>query len=506
MDRDSELLEAIFDLTGNVIVALDREGRIVRFNQAAELVTGYTLTELLSQPIWEYLIPAEQRTAVRDVFNKLMHDSISDHFENEWVMKNGTRRLFEWNNIVVRDAKGKVTHVVALGNDITARKQTEVVLRNSEKQLRFVLDGSALGFWDWNIVTSEVDRNERWAVMLGYTHDEIKQTAQQWTDFIHADDRDRAWKSISDVLAGHSNIHKIEYRMLHKDGGVRWILDQANVMQRDADGKPTRMCGTHTDITERKQTETELENHRHHLETLVRERTAELARINAGLQQEMAERKRLENALIQADERQQRTLGRELHDGLGQQLTSIAFFGATLTQRLERQERPEAESAQRIVTLVSQAIEMVRALARGLYPAALESAGLRTALQELADNTRALNGVDCELCATPMVTGDDPSLAIHLYRIAQEAVNNALKHGQAKHIRIVLEAADGQYRLLVSDNGHGFDPARLAGSPGMGLHNMRYRAALLGGELLLASKPMAGTTLSAVCPILEKSA
>lgn len=195
-----------------------------------------------------------------------------------------------------------------------------------------------------------------------------------------------------------------------------------------------------------------------------------------------------------------------MHDGLGQQLTSIAFFGATLTQRLKQQERPEAEAAQRIVSLVNQAIEMVRRLARGLYPAALEKAGLHAALQELADNTRVLNGVDCELCVAPAATFDDAVLAIHFYRIAQEAVNNALKHGQAKHIRIVLEVADGQYRLLVSDDGHGFDPARLAGSPGMGLHNMRYRAALLGGELILESKPMAGTTLSAICPILEKSA
>ncbi len=242
------------------------------------------------------------------------------------------------------------------------------------------------------------------------------------------------------------------------------------------------------------------------LERRVLERTAELARINAGLQQEMAERKRLENALIQADERQQRTLGRELHDGLGQQLTSIAFFGATLTQRLEQQERPEAEAAQRIVTLVNQAIEMVRRLARGLYPAALENAGLHVALQELTDNTRVLNGVDCELCVTPAWTTDNALLTIHFYRIAQEAVNNALKHGQAKHIRIVLEAADGQYRLRISDDGHGFDLARLTDSPGMGLHNMRYRASLLGGELIVESKPMTGTTLSAVCPVLEKSA
>lgn len=139
----------------------------------------------------------------------------------------------------------------------------EDALRQREEQLRFVLEGSELGFWDWNIETQSVKRNERWAIMLGYTYEEIQQTTQQWTDFIYPDDRERAWASIKDVLEGRSLIHKIEYRMLHKDGGYRWILDQAKVMQRDNHGKPIRMCGTHTDVTDRKNMELELERQAH---------------------------------------------------------------------------------------------------------------------------------------------------------------------------------------------------------------------------------------------------
>ena len=139
----------------------------------------------------------------------------------------------------------------------------EDALRQREEQLRFVLEGSELGFWDWNLETQSVKRNERWAIMLGYTYEEIQQTTQQWTDFIYPDDRERAWASIKDVLEGRSLIHKIEYRMLHKEGGYRWILDQAKVMQRDNNGNPIRMCGTHTDITERKNLELELERQAH---------------------------------------------------------------------------------------------------------------------------------------------------------------------------------------------------------------------------------------------------
>jgi PAS domain S-box-containing protein len=156
--------------------------------------------------------------------------------------------------------------------DITERKRSELALENREKQLRFVLQGSELGFWDWDITSGTVYRNERWATMLGYTHEEIQQTPKQWTDFIHPDDRASAWDSINAVLEGRSAMHRLEYRMLYKDGSIRWILDQAGVTQRDADGRPIRMCGTHTDITADKQAQQILKDsearHRHLVENL----------------------------------------------------------------------------------------------------------------------------------------------------------------------------------------------------------------------------------------------
>ncbi|HAC92216.1 MAG TPA: hypothetical protein DCF63_16555, partial [Planctomycetaceae bacterium] len=139
-----------------------------------------------------------------------------------------------------------------LMHEVAERKEAEAHLKQSEEQLRLVMEGSDQGFWDWDIAAGTVERNRRWAEMLGYTYEEIKHTAQQWTDFIHPDDRALAWRSINDVLEGRTASHKAEYRMLHKDGSIRWILDQAKVMGRDEHGRPTRMSGTHTDITARK--------------------------------------------------------------------------------------------------------------------------------------------------------------------------------------------------------------------------------------------------------------
>jgi diguanylate cyclase (GGDEF)-like protein/PAS domain S-box-containing protein len=131
-------------------------------------------------------------------------------------------------------------------------------LKQSLESLTRVLEGSQLGFWDWNIATNEVKRNAIWAEMLGYEFDDIEFTTQQWTDFVHPDDRDRAWASINAVLEGRATEHELMYRMKTKEGRYKWILDRARVVQRDGDGKPLRMSGTHTDVDKLKKTENAL--------------------------------------------------------------------------------------------------------------------------------------------------------------------------------------------------------------------------------------------------------
>lgn len=145
-----------------------------------------------------------------------------------------------------------IEQAASLASIAIEKIQASARLKASDEQMQLVLAGANLGFWDWNIVTGKVYRNERWATMLGYTHKELKHTTSQWADFVHHEDRERAWQSINDVLEGRSESHSLEYRMLTKEGGFRWVHDQANVMQRHSNGKPLRMSGTHSDITNRK--------------------------------------------------------------------------------------------------------------------------------------------------------------------------------------------------------------------------------------------------------------
>jgi len=144
--------------------------------------------------------------------------------------------------------------------EVDEYKKSEAALHESEQRLQLVLKASQLGFWDWDIRNNIVTRNERWAEILGYQLSDIEITVKQWTDFIHPDDREMAWQSVRDNIEGRTQMHALEYRMRTKSGEYKWVLDQAQVVSWDPDHKATRMCGTHTDITERKNMEEQVRN------------------------------------------------------------------------------------------------------------------------------------------------------------------------------------------------------------------------------------------------------
>ena len=154
--------------------------------------------------------------------------------------------------------KNGIYRIAGIAEDITEQKEKEESLKLSEERLAMVLEGSEQGFWDWNIETGTVNRNERWAQILGYsTIKEFEENTDTWTNSIYPDDRDAAWTSINDHLEGRTCCHDLEYRMLAKEGDCVWIHDHAQIVQRDTNGAPLRMSGTHTDISRRKKMEQE---------------------------------------------------------------------------------------------------------------------------------------------------------------------------------------------------------------------------------------------------------
>ncbi len=240
------------------------------------------------------------------------------------------------------------------------------------------------------------------------------------------------------------------------------------------------------------------------LEARVQERTHDLERANQELRDEIARRRLLEAELIRSSDQQQRLIGQELHDGLGQHLTSLGFYSVALSEELQKHRHPAATNAAKIVELVKQAALMTRKVAHGLDPVALEDGGLAAALQGLVTTTRSVNGIDCALQIRSGADFLDPPMQNHLFRAAQEAVNNALKYSHGSHILIELDRDSGLQRLSISDDGVGLAEDQIAHGTGLGLHNLRHRASLLGGSCTVSCNSWGGTTVAISFPIPER--
>lgn len=258
-------------------------------------------------------------------------------------------------------------------------------------------------------------------------------------------------------------------------------------------------------VMEQQSAQNELKKSHAELQLQVQARTRALLDANAELRHEMAERRQLESEIVRIGEAQQQAIGRELHDGLGQHLTSVALLAASLQQRLSSSASPEAPAAARIVELANEASALTRSLSHGLCPVGFEFGGLSAALERLAGHTQTLNGLSCRFHGDPGVQVHDSAVALNLYRIAQEAVHNAVKYSRAQRVQIELGWCGTQLRLCICDDGVGFEPDLGGNHEGLGLHSMRYRARLLGCKLSIEPQPSGGTRVVVTTPDFESS-
>jgi signal transduction histidine kinase len=212
------------------------------------------------------------------------------------------------------------------------------------------------------------------------------------------------------------------------------------------------------------------------------------------------ERRRLEAQLLEIADREQARIGQEIHDGLCQQLVSLAFDANALVNELNKSRRSEAKIASRLAHHLDQAITEARRLARGLFPIRLETEGLVSAVEELARTTRERFEIQCDFTCVPPLPSQAPAEATHLFKIAQEAVNNAVKHGRARRILIQLKSTDDHLELQVEDDGVGLRAEPADKMAGMGRHIMDYRARSLGGQIRVTPREPGGTRVSCCVP------
>ena len=214
----------------------------------------------------------------------------------------------------------------------------------------------------------------------------------------------------------------------------------------------------------------------------------------------VTERRRLEREILEISDREQAHIGQELHDGLCQQLVSLAFDANALKADLSGKASLHVRTAERIADLLDLAITEARQLARGLFPIRLQAEGLPPALEELARTTQERTGVECRFASGALPGIGGKVAATHLYRIAQEAVSNAVRHSGARTIWLKLSGSNGQLSLEIEDDGVGLPPAAQRETEGMGLHIMDYRARAIGGRLSLSQRLDAGTRVCCCVP------
>ena len=229
------------------------------------------------------------------------------------------------------------------------------------------------------------------------------------------------------------------------------------------------------------------------LERRVEQRTEQL-------QQESAERRELEKRILEISEREQARMGQDLHDGLCQHLVGTAFSVNLLQQKLTGKGHPEADDAAKIASLLDESITQARRLARGLYPVRIEDLGLATALEELAATMQGMFYVDCEFQFQGEAVEVDQLVAVHLYRIAQEAVTNAVKHARPHRVRIQLLSTPAAINLRVEDDGIGM-AAGSGNAGGLGLRIMEFRARMIDARFHIEPRREGGTVVSCVIAV-----
>jgi PAS domain S-box-containing protein len=261
LDHNPEFVNAILNAAASLILVVDVQGHIVRFNRACEEATGYDAVEVLGRPFFDIFLRPEdreiKRAALSSICNHPSQATQMNETEVVWLDKTGSPLCVAWNYTALCDETGTVCWIVSVGTEISGQRRIEKALRESEERYALALQGANDGIWDWNLQNGDVYFSPRWKAMLGYSEDEIGHEAQDWWERVHSADKENLETAVQQHLAGITPHLECEYRILHKDGTYRWMLARGLAI-RDEKGKPHRMAGSQTDMTEWKVTEHQL--------------------------------------------------------------------------------------------------------------------------------------------------------------------------------------------------------------------------------------------------------
>jgi PAS domain S-box-containing protein len=449
--RDSEQrFRTLFESAPVAIALHDALGRILETNRAYQRMVGYSGHELRRLGVKRITWPEDVSEGDR-LYRELLEGKRDYYYrEKRFRSKDGVEIWANSHASAVRDADGRLRYIISLVEDITDRRRAQKQLR----EMAAIVESSSdaiLSTTPDGLIASWNQAAER---IYGYTDREA--IRQPIIMLVQPDRADELLQILTDVGEGN-RIENFETVLRRKDGSLAEIsLTISPIL--DGAGRVTGASAIGRDIGPRKQ---------------------------------------LEREILESGDNERRRIGHDLHDGLGQILAGIALKTQALQESLVAEESSQAQESGDIVRLVNDSIRQTRTLARGLDPVDAEANGLPAALQTLAVQTEYLFRVQCNYETSTNRLAVDAPTGMALYRIAQEAIHNAVTHGHASQIDLKLEEIGKELRLRIRDNGKGFDAVAKAGS-GMGLRIMKYRANSVGGRLSLHSPDGKGTEVECV--------
>jgi PAS domain S-box-containing protein len=493
--ESEERLRLLIDTALDAVVTFDGAGKITDWNAEAAMIFGWSKAEVMGRSLAETIIPPHDRTRLRrdlrqyrmtsggPLFNKrvetaALHRSgrvfpaelamtfviVNNRASFSAFVRDITRRrqaeeaLRQAHDELERRVQGRTAELTkanaALQAEMLARQQAQDVLRQSEKELADFFEQSPLGLL-WVRPDGTIQRvNKAQLDLLGRRADECQ---GRFIGEFFVDPG--VANQLLARLANKETVQNFGARIRGLEGAPRHALVDANGLWEH--GRLIHSRWFVRDITRRVE---------------------------------------LEQEILTIAEREQQRIGHDLHDDLCQQLAGIEFLSQTLARQLATLAPEGARRAGEIAGMVRQAMTHTRELAHGLSPLGAQAGGLMDALQSLAGRVRTLFNVNCQFhCEAPVLV-HDPTVRIHLYRIAQEGVSNAFRRGKSTRIDLHLSRKGKVITLAVKDNGIGLPPVPV-NTNGIGLRVMRLRASVIGGTLLVERGQHGGTTL--VCTLKQ---
>lgn len=486
--------KAVFDSAAIGIAMMTLDRRIVQVNPTVTRITGYSPEEMFAINPTDMVLP-EDRAIDREQFLDLVAGRRDQYLiEKRYIRRDGALFWGRINFALVRDARGAPLYIVGMIEDITEEKAAQQTLAESEARFRAMFENSAVGMGLMSLERVVLDSNPAMCAMLGYERDEL--IGQNPAMVTHPEDFPVSTEQFRQLLSGEISHYITERRYVRKGGQAFWAQVSMSLV-RDPNGKPLYLVGLINDIDAQKRSAERLAEqdaaHRRQLEQRIAERTRELNTANQRL---------AEKAAQDAVTAERTRLARDLHDAVTQTLFSTTLIADVLPDLWAMNPEEGRRRLNELRQMTRGALAEMRTLLVELRPNALVEAPLATLLRQLTDAMVSRARIDIQLSAE----GErklPPDVQIGLYRLAQEALNNVVKHAKATQAVVTLRMGEA-VRLTVADNGAGFDPGVVTADH-LGLRIMRERADAIGAQLNIYSEPGEGTQVSVLWDVTRNA-